>query len=735
MDEKPTEKPAEGLNKIDLSQLQGFSFGTQWTQDAGNRGGAGGGSGHRDHQRRDDRPRRDGGGGPADPRRDRRGFRKPGGDAAPGESAPGGDRPPHPRREFREPRRDGQPGGGRGPGQGPAQGQGYGGQRRDFRGGGHRREGGGSPFPIQDRGPYISPYFDITLYTEDGGFSALAKAVRASCRTYELFDIARVVVEKNDRFIAVVQRKAPSPAPASAEGTSVPPVKPAPFYISVPDGLPFDNEEDAIQHVLTHHLDRFFETSEVEIDPPKGSFQVINRCPLTGTLLAPPNYHRYNQIVQKHHAAHIRMPLEAWRAKIETVRDPELINQWLDLMKKVTRYTWKLTGKHAAPGAAPAEPAGEAASSDPQPAAAPTADDTPANPPATEAPAEVAAATDDVASPAPAPEAEAPVEAAAAPTPEAPSFDSLEEARQYLLTHAREKVLRTTGQLRFPGRLLETLPQGEIRRALEGYLEKQRRFPLDTANALRGRLRREGFTIFKKGSKGISYVCAVKRKFRVPGQTFADSIDGLIRYIEEHPMIRQSDLPKKFLGIHLPAPAPASEAAPAAAAGAEGEATPATASAPAEGAPPEPAAPALPPEDQARINRMQMDLRWLVGEGYVTEFRDGRLFAPPPMVEARKKEIEGGEHDPENFPEAPAQTPPPAPASATREESPAAATAAAPEAESTPESAEQPEASPPPETPAETAEPAAAADTPAADTATAEADPEAGEADKPASGS
>jgi len=51
------------------------------------------------------------------------------------------------------------------------------------------------------------------------------------------------------------------------------------------------------------------------------------------------------------------------------------------------------------------------------------------------------------------------------------------------------------------------------------------------------------------------------------------------------------------------------------------------------------------------VARLQGDLLWLVREGYVTEFIDGRLFAPPPMVEARKKEIEAEDHDPENFPE------------------------------------------------------------------------------------
>jgi hypothetical protein len=177
-------------------------------------------------------------------------------------------------------------------------------------------------------------------------------------------------------------------------------------------------------------------------------------------------------------------------------------------------------------------------------------------------------------------------------------------------------------------------------------------------------LRREHFTIFKKGSKGVSYVCAVKRKFRVPGQTFADSIGALISFIETNPMVRASELPSKFLGIaNVPAQKPAEPAAAAPAAPAEGEAAPAA-------APTQDAAkvePSLTLDERAKISRLQGDLMWLVREGYVTEFIDGRLFAPPPIVEARKKEIENEEHDPENFPEAPPATE--APAAASRETS------------------------------------------------------------------
>jgi len=62
-------------------------------------------------------------------------------------------------------------------------------------------------------------------------------------------------------------------------------------------------------------------------------------------------------------------------------------------------------------------------------------------------------------------------------------------------------------------------------------------------------------------------------------------------------------------------------------------------------------------EQREKLKRLTMDLHWLVREGYVTEFADGRLFTPPPMAEARVKaaeSVEGEEHDLENFPEAPA---------------------------------------------------------------------------------
>ncbi len=583
-------KPEAGIGKIDLSALASFSFGTQWT--SANAGGGERREGRGDRGARPDRRNFAGGGergDRGDMRRDRRPSVRPvrtaegNSDAAAAASAGEG----RPDRQFRGDR-------------GPAGQQGGGNFRRERQGGaergGERRFARGPRFDRpapQDNRPYVSPFFEVAFYAEDTAFSALVKAIRASCHTYELFEIARVVLGKNDRFVVVVQRK-----PDAAN-------KRAPIFVTPVDGLPFDNEDEAVQHVLRNHLGDFFTMSEVEVEAPKGNFQFVMRCGITGELLAPPNYHRYQNILQQHHAAKLgNMPFERFRERLETVKEPEAIAQWTEKMKKGTRYVWK-----------------EA------------------------------------------------VDAATAPT-----FDTIEEARTYLLANARDKVVRSVESARFHGKIADQLPEGEIRAAAEGHLERQRRFPLDTANALRGRLRREGFTIFKRGSKGVSYVCSVKRKFRLPGQVFSESITALIDFIEKNPVVSVKELPAKHLGINQPEAAAVADSS----------------AAPVEAAPNA----ALSPEDDAKLKRLWMDLRWLVTEGYVTEYSDGKLFAPPPMTAQQQKSEDAANAAADAVEEAAraaaeAATPAVEPAPAPEASAPSAESAAPAEIPSEPTSTEE----------------------------------------------
>jgi hypothetical protein len=139
-DHAPQEKsPPADLNKIDLSQLSGFSFGTSWVQDKSTP------NERRSREGGEDRPRRDSGGG-APERRDRRAFNRPSGGPGPGAGAPsayqGGPGGAPERREFS---------GDRAPQARDGQGQG------EFRGG-PRRDGPGAHGRPRTTTPHVNAH-------------------------------------------------------------------------------------------------------------------------------------------------------------------------------------------------------------------------------------------------------------------------------------------------------------------------------------------------------------------------------------------------------------------------------------------------------------------------------------------------------------------------------------------------------------------------------------------------
>lgn len=430
------------------------------------------------------------------------------------------------------------------------------GPRKDRRGvvarrspdGERRSEGERRERPAREERPEpFSPVVEVDFYPEEEPFRVMAQAIRNSCRTFELFEIARLILEKPDRFVCVVKD------PRQKEGEA------ALLYASVPDGLPFRSEEAAIAHTMRHYLGEFFQIDEVEVDPPSGSFQMVHKCGLTGEVLSPPNYHRYQAICREHHASKLaHLPYERFEQKLESSREEADIAAWMTKMKTQTRYTSK------------------------------------------ENPELV--------------------------------FASLEDARLHLLTQARDKLVRPAYSARFSGKSLALLNPGDlIRRSVEFRLEGQRRFPLDTANHLRGRLRRVHFAVYKRGSKGVSLVCAVKRRFRKPGEVLADNLSDLMGFLEAHPNFPAKELPRTYLGIRPMKP----KADPAAQKAAEEVATEMGAPEAAEQA--AKPVPQISPEDQARVRQLKIDLHYLVSEGYVTEYSDGRLFVPPAREEGSAK--------------------------------------------------------------------------------------------------
>jgi hypothetical protein len=410
----------------------------------------------------------------------------------------------------------------------------------------------------------FKPIVEVNFYPQDEAFDALVARLRTNHRTYELFELVRLILAKPERMVVAV---AALPETKGSENRNH-------LFYSVPDNLPFLDEEAAVEHVMAHFMDRFFAVETIEVEPPKGNFVVIQRCGVTGELLGPPNYHRYAGFVQEHFSKCIHgMSFERFQSKIETVKDPEAVTAWIDKMKQGFRYAEILPEQKSAE----------------------------------ESTAEVA--DGDVAEP-------------ATDVAKAVILEDHDAVKRYLLTHRKAEIVGSAEWVRMDGKALESLPAGPLKRSIETVYENQKRFPLETANNVRGRLRRENFTIYKRGSKGASMVCAVKRKFRDPRTVFSDSLIQLIGFIEEHPMVHAHDLPERFLGLEpMKIPVPVAKDID------EDEHAVAKTS-----------EPTLKPEDAQRLLELSRDLKWLVSEGYVSEYGDGRLYVHPPAMVVKAKE-------------------------------------------------------------------------------------------------
>lgn len=196
---------------------------------------------------------------------------------------------------------------------------GGGGNRRDSRGGGGRDR---RDFQREEIPP--APGVTVSLIPDKTAIQLVCKEVHQVARVYPLFDIAQIILAERGRSTAIF------------EATE----KAAPFYRCKIEEAIYLTKEEAIAHLLrADWRDRFIEESTAEVEPPKGNFQAVARCGLSGQLLGPPNHHSYQTNLRTlHREAFSNMPFEAYAAKVRTERSEEAVNEWLESMKIQTRW-------------------------------------------------------------------------------------------------------------------------------------------------------------------------------------------------------------------------------------------------------------------------------------------------------------------------------------------------------------------------------------------------------------
>lgn len=177
-------------------------------------------------------------------------------------------------------------------------------------------------------------------------------------------------------------------------------------------------------------------------------------------------------------------------------------------------------------------------------------------------------------------------------------FASREELEKHVRDHHLEQLVMNTPEAIINGPASRKLEHPGILEAIREAWVSERRFPLKTANGMQGRLRREGFSFFKH-RKGITYISATKPKRFEAGQTLTEHVQKIVA------LLRANDgcTRKQLLDHLLPASSPDTPA--------------------------------------AGQEQLLGDLHWLIQDGYVVEFHDGRLAvledrppkpSPPPAT-------------------------------------------------------------------------------------------------------
>ena len=163
---------------------------------------------------------------------------------------------------------------------------------------------------------------------DDKGVDSLSRQIKMSGRSFPLFDIAQMILQKPERQqVRFEVRKKP-------DGTPIQPL----FLCAVDDSL-WLSEQEAVDHVLEKHFGMFYQAEKTPTEPPKGTYTFVAQCGMSGVILGPPNYHDYqNQLHKLHTERFSRMPFDAFKARVKIVREEAVVKKWIEDQSTKTEY-------------------------------------------------------------------------------------------------------------------------------------------------------------------------------------------------------------------------------------------------------------------------------------------------------------------------------------------------------------------------------------------------------------
>jgi len=215
--------------------------------------------------------------------------------------------------------------------------------------------------------------------------------------------------------------------------------------------------------------------------------------------------------------------------------------------------------------------------------------------------------------------------------PEPLKLATLEEVEKHFRATHKDSIIKPVETLIVAGLPSRSLRDNGLQRLIRQEWEQQKFFPLPIATKLSQQFAQYGLQFFKV-NKTVTHVSVARPTFLdIESTPVSENIKRIIEYVNGNAKCTRKKLVEALAPTPKVVKAPVTEIPVAPAPVAEGEAAaPAT-------KPVEPAAPEATPEQTAVI----VDLHWLIHQGAVLEFADGRMETakkplPKPVKPAKK---------------------------------------------------------------------------------------------------
>jgi len=152
----------------------------------------------------------------------------------------------------------------------------------------------------------------------------VAAQIKSGSVAYSLFALARLFLEKPERYGVRLATKPDSPLYQLGESGA----------ISV-------DQQFLESNAFRFAKEDFYKIDITQSDPIKGNFSNVARCKLSGTLFGPTNHHDYQRRLRNLYEQRFsrRMSFADYQRQIEIVNDPAAVEQWKEEARKVTTFT------------------------------------------------------------------------------------------------------------------------------------------------------------------------------------------------------------------------------------------------------------------------------------------------------------------------------------------------------------------------------------------------------------